>query len=176
MSDGGDIRPNPDPTRLTTEQSDRLREEVRREAEHLRELFSEQLKSIYSQLHERAERRQYEINTAKEAVANALAAQKELSNALARANELAIEKSDKGTTKEIEALKAMLAQTTTTTNDRLAVINSRIDRSEGGSATLVAVGAAALSLMAVLIAAYSAFHSPAAAVPYALAPTVAAPR
>ena len=178
--------PVPDPTLLTTEQLRRelsglreliearldgmdiaqglLKENVKLVAidtekmiKHLQELHDEKFESIQTQFRERDVRSDQDKIAATTAVNAALQAQKEAAASQNDSNAAAITKSEAATTKQIDGIAALIANVSKTTDDKLGVINGRLDRGEGKStgitattATMLAVGALMVSLGAVL--------------------------
>lgn len=149
---GGDIRPVPDPTILTTEQLRRelaslreilqarldgmdratalLSETVNRtptviqtEISHLRELMEEKFGSIAQQFRERDVRTEQAAKAGKEALDAALLAAKELVTQQNEANRGEAAKTEQNFTKQIDAQAA-----------RIDELKERIDRGEGSDA------------------------------------------
>jgi hypothetical protein len=84
-------------------------------------------------------------------------------------------KSETTTGDALRSLDSQLKTEIRATNDKVAMLASRQDRNEGSSASLIAIGSAALAVVALMIAGYSAFHStgvlPQPTVQYVPAPT-----
>jgi hypothetical protein len=92
---------------------------------HLKELHDQRFDSLQRQL-----------DDMKQAGANALAAalqaQKELAAAQDAANAAAINKSQAATDKQIDAIAELLKSGLNASNDKIAIINGRLDKGEGG--------------------------------------------
>jgi len=157
--------PIPDPTVLTTEQLRRelsglrelletriggmdkatelLKENVRlvsidtdKQLSHLKELHDEKFESIQTQFKERDVRSDQDKIAATTAVNAALQAQKEAAASQNSSNAAAITKSEGTTAKQIDAILALLASNTKNIDDKISVINGRLDRGEGGETRL----------------------------------------
>lgn len=152
--------PIPDPTALTTDQlrrelaglqelietrlhaMDRASEllhanftriptDTDRQVNHVRELHNERFVSIQKQFEERDIRARASEDAAKVAVNAALQAQKEMAAAQNESNAAAITKSEAATTKNIDGILALVNSISTAANDKIGVINGRLDRGEG---------------------------------------------
>ena len=123
-----------------------LDREVSRIVEMLKrseELAGEKFTGLGRQITERDLRTEQDKRTGETAIAAAFQAQKE-----------AAAKSEILTTKLIDGLQAVLAQSQRTMDDKIAVINARLDRGDGGDkahssnqATLFAIAALAVSII-----------------------------
>jgi hypothetical protein len=141
---------------------------------HLKELHDEKFEGIEKQFTERDVRSKAAETAAQVAVNAALQAQKEAAAAQNESNSAAITKSDAGTVKQIDGILALLASSNSALNDKIAVINGRLDRGEGGvnahstsQATIIAISAVILTLVIGGFTVLSGPHPP--------APTVANP-
>jgi len=149
---GGDVRPVPDPTVLTTEASVRLEAMIRAliasEITHQNALFDEKLEGARSQLSERmtgsvrqfAEKltkieAQFDMLSArtaeqkkdtKDALDAALAAQKEAVASQTASSEKSITKSETATIERIKAVETLLSASTRATDDKIDDIKSRV--------------------------------------------------
>jgi hypothetical protein len=177
--------PIPDPTTLTTDQLRRelaaLRDTVEtrldamdkaaqlfhenltrvptdtdKQISHLKELHEERFASIQTQFDERDVRSAASEDAAKVAVDAALQAQKEAAAAQNASNAAAITKSEAATVKQIDGILALLTSNSTALSDKIAVINGRLDRSEGvarnraaNTTTVIAVAAVIATLVGV---------------------------
>jgi hypothetical protein len=152
-----ELKPNPDPSLLTTEN-------LRREIGTLREMFEIEIRALekrfqdanvlYKERFEAADLRyqqRYDASdkalmaaslAAKEAVNAALAAAKEAvlaasisaEKAIAAQNEstgASILKSELSVTKQIDSIQTALGTSNKTLDDKIAVLNSRLDRGDG---------------------------------------------
>lgn len=178
--------PIPDPTALTTDQLRRelaaLRDTVDtrldamdkaaqlfhenltrvptdtdKQISHLKELHDEKFWSIQKQLDERDVRSVASEDAAKVAVNAALQAQKEAAAAQNASNAAAITKSEATTVKQIDGILAVLTSNSSALSDKIAVINGRLDRSEGvarnraaSTTTTIAVAAVIATLIGVI--------------------------
>ena len=139
--------------------------------DRFQELQSEKFASIQKQFNERDVRASSAEIAQKEAAAAlatssntavnaALQAQKEAAAAQNQANTAAITKSEIATGKEIDGIKALLANNTKSIDDKLTSINARLDRSEGkttGFTSNLATGLAATAVAVSLLAATGVF-------------------
>lgn len=107
---------------------------VDRQVGHLTELHDEKFISIQKQFIERDVRTDQSAVATKIAVDAALSAQKEAAAAQNESNAAAITKSEASTIKQMDGMLALLASNNTALNDKISVINARLDRGEGGSA------------------------------------------
>jgi hypothetical protein len=121
---------------------------------HLKELHDEKFEGIEKQFTERDVRSKAAETAAQVAVNAALQAQKEAAAAQNESNSAAITKSDAGTVKQIDGILALLASSNNALNDKIAVINGRLDRGEGGinshassQSTIIAISAVILTLV-----------------------------
>ena len=162
-TEGGDWRPVPDPTLLTTAQllrelgalrelietrldgMDRatalLSETVNRtptviqtEISHVRELTDERFAGIGKQFTERDVRTEQAAKAAKEALDAALLAAKELVSQQNEANAAAADKAEQSTIKQIDQIGIRIDTMQKALDDRLTELKERIDRGEGGAA------------------------------------------
>jgi hypothetical protein len=88
------------------------------------------------------------------AVGAALQAQKEAAGAQNESNSAAITKSESATVKQIDGILALLNSNASALNDKIAVINGRLDRGEGkqtGSASTIAMIIAGVAVMASVV-------------------------
>lgn len=126
----GDIRPVPDPTVLTTEASIRqeamIRNLIQTEIGHQRELFSEMLAEIKTQLRMLEARTAEQKKDTKDALDAALAAQKEAVASQTASSEKSITKSETATIERIKAVETLLSASTRATDDKIDDLKSRI--------------------------------------------------
>jgi uncharacterized protein (DUF342 family) len=148
MTDSQDIRPVPDPTVLTQEASTKLeamiRNLIKTEIEHQRELFDEKLDGISNQFSERLAtisekiagiglrldlldaRTAEQKSDTKAALDAALAAQKEAVAAQTESSDKSINKSETATTERIKAVETLLNASTRASDDKIDDLKSRI--------------------------------------------------
>lgn len=117
---------------LFQENLTRVPTDVQKEVGHLREFHDQMFADIHAQLKERSDRRKSEKKAAEDALAAALQAQKELALAQDTANAAAITKSQDATDKQVDGIKAMVDANFKSLDDKIAIINGRLDRGEGG--------------------------------------------
>lgn len=143
-------------TELFTENLSRVPTDTDKQVGHLKELHDERINSteraisnlaegIQKQFDERDIRSRASEQSAETAVNAALQAQKEAAG-----------KSEVSTVKQIDGLGALMASSNEAMNDKISAINSRLDRGDGKStgvtattATMLAVGALAVSVLGV---------------------------
>lgn len=144
----------------------RVPTEVQKEVGHLKALHEQRFDDFEAQLSERSDRRMSEKKAAEDALAAALQAQKELAAAQDSANAAAITKSQDATDKQVDAIKAMVGANFKSLDDKIAIINGRLDRGEAGpvavrernterrldSGLLIAIGSMLLAGVAVAVA------------------------
>ncbi len=127
---GGDIRPVPDPTLLTTEASIRLEAMLRNliasEISHQAELFIERFARIETQFHMLETRTAEQKKDTKDALDAALAAQKEAVASQTASSEKSITKSETATIERIKAVETLLSASTRATDDKIDDIKSRV--------------------------------------------------
>jgi hypothetical protein len=116
---------------LFQENLTRVPTEVQKEVGHLRQLAEQKFAEFHAILDERSDRRAVEKMAADAALSAALQAQKELATAQDTANLAALEKSQNATDKQIDSIKAMVVSGFKALDDKIAVINGRLDRGEG---------------------------------------------
>lgn len=100
------------------------------------------------------------VKTSSESITAALEAQKRLSEQTNASNNLAINKSEIATGKELEGIKTLLTSYNNTANDKIANINARLDRTEGratGFAANVGTGLSGIAVLISLLVAIGAF-------------------
>jgi hypothetical protein len=85
------------------------------------------------------------------AVGAALQAQKESANAMNESNAVAVAKAEATTVKQIDGILALLTSNTKNTDDKIAVINARLDRDEGANRGHNSSQTSLLAIMAVII-------------------------
>jgi hypothetical protein len=141
--------PSPDPTLLTTEQ-------LRAEVAHLKELMVEKFSGVQVQFRERDERTKEAAIATETAVNAALEAQKEAAG-----------KAEAASGKEFDAIKTLMASNTKSQDDKIAIINGRLDRGEGVSkgqdksqATNIALAAVIISLLGLGYAVFGSKTTP----------------
>jgi len=98
---------------------------------HLKELHNERFRSVEKQFVERDERSKAAEQAAQVAVGAALQAQKEAAIAQNQSNTSAIAKAESATVKQIDGILALLDSNTKAIDDKIVVINGRLDRGEG---------------------------------------------
>ncbi len=154
------VVPIPDPTELTTDQLRRelngLRElletrldaiderhallrahieaipvDIDRRILHLRELHDERFNFIQKQFIERDLRAQTRADAMQRNISDAMVAQKEASAAQFQSITAAITKSDASSVKQIDGLLTLVNSISTATNEKIGVINGRLDRGDG---------------------------------------------
>jgi hypothetical protein len=116
---------------LFTENLTRVPTETDKQVSHLKELHNEKFDSIQNQFVERDERTEQAAIATKIAVDAALQAQKEAAGAQNESNAAAISKSEVATAKQIDSIVALLNSNSNAINDKIAVLNGRLDRGEG---------------------------------------------
>jgi len=104
---------------------------------HLRALHEERFNSVQKQFDERDVRAKAAEDAAKVAVNAALQAQKEAAGAQNDSNAAAITKSEAATIKQIDGILALLASNTKAIDDKISVINGRLDRGEASGKQVV---------------------------------------
>ena len=133
---------SPDPTALTTAMGDRLRVELQRELQQLRDvmdthfasdakLYEQRFSAIQDQLSERDSRALSLSSLSSEAVSTALDAQKASVTAQNMSNSVAMAKSEAGAVKQLDGLNALLTSNVSALNDKIADLKSRLDQGEG---------------------------------------------
>lgn len=108
------------------------------------------------------------------AIAAAMAAAEKAVGENNKSFSASVAKSEATTGDALRSLDNQLKTEIRATNDKVSTIASRQDRNEGGSASLIAVGSAAVAAISLFIAGYAAFHtsfSPQPMVQYVPAPT-----
>jgi len=108
-------------TVLFQENLTRVPTDTDKQISHLKELHETRFQGLSTQISERDLRAEQDKRTQEAAVSAAFQAQKEAAG-----------KSEILTTKLIDGLQAVLAQSQRTTDDKIAVINARLDRGAGG--------------------------------------------
>jgi hypothetical protein len=109
---------------------------------------------IQKQFDERDVRSKAAELAAQVAVGAALQAQKEAAGAQNESNSAAITKSESATVKQIDGILALLSSNSNALNDKIAVINGRLDRGEGkqtGSSSTIAMIIAGVAVMASVV-------------------------
>lgn len=145
-------RPVPDPTLLTTEALNReiatIKELLSVEIKHRGDLTDTQFRNVDDRLEDLAARTEEQksdtkaavdaaLVAAEKAVAAALAAAKEAVSQQTEASERSIAKSETATSKQIDALGALLSTTNSATDDKFSDVKSRLDRIESAAVTQV---------------------------------------
>ena len=143
------------PTLLDREVS-RLQQVFNQHLAGMGNLFVEKFSGVQIQLKERDERAKTLSDLIKEstktlsdanekALSAALKTQLEAANSKSASDAIALDKSERSTTREIEALKALQINNATFVNDKITDINRRLDRGEGGQGGIAAAEALAMS-------------------------------
>ena len=130
MADTPSNVPIPDPSLLTTEQSDRLREEMQREIAHLKELVFEKFTAVGERFTERDVRSEREARDNKTAVDAAFAAQKEAAAAQNAANTTAIGKSEDATKEALVKLGEAGEASRQALSDRIDAVKESVSNVE----------------------------------------------
>jgi hypothetical protein len=132
-----DRRPVPDPTILTTEQLHReiaaLREFVLGEIRHVGAINDERFRAVEAQFEQHIERTKEQKTDTQQAVQSALTSAKELVAQRNDASELAIAKSERSISKQIDALASVLDTSNQAQVDRIEDLKARVTRIEGRS-------------------------------------------
>lgn len=110
---------------LFQENLTRVPTEVQKEVGHLKELHGQRFSSV-------EQRQETDKKAAEDALKVALQAQKELAGAQDTANAAAITKSQDATDKQVDGIKAMASAGFKSLDDKIAIINGRLDRGEAG--------------------------------------------
>lgn len=118
---------------LFQEDIKRVPTDVQKEVGHLKELHGQMFADLHGQLRERSDRRMAEKASAQDALDAALTSAKELAAVQDSTNATAIQKSQDNTEKQIDGLKVLVSSGIKTLDDKIAVINGRLDRGETGS-------------------------------------------
>jgi hypothetical protein len=127
---------------------------------------------IQKQFEERDVRSKAAELAAQVAVGAALQAQKEAAGAQNESNSAAITKSESATVKQIDGILALLSSNSNALNDKIAVINGRLDRGEGkdhGQTNTITMAIAIVAVIAAVAAAifsYSGNHPASSQQPY----------
>jgi hypothetical protein len=146
----------------------RVPTEVQKEVGNLKALHEQRFSDFENQLKERSDRRASEKKAADDALAAALAGQKELAASQDSANAAAISKSQDATDKQIDSIKALVGAGFKTVDEKIGLINSRLDRGEGSTGgvrdrnterrqdthLLVAIGSMLLAAVAIAFAVF----------------------
>ena len=113
-----------------------------------------QFTGVQLQFSERDVRSKASETAAQTGLTTALAAQKEQAAAYNDANAAAVTKSEAATVKQIDSILALLASNTKAIDEKIASINARLDRGEGGQAstrsnqaTNIAIGALVVTVI-----------------------------
>jgi hypothetical protein len=176
--------PVPDPTVLTTEQLtrwlqslrelletrigalsdrvdvhraelDRLPSEAGRLIGQTTELYNVKFEAIQQQFRERDVRATASEQAATVAVSAALQAQKEAAFAQNEATTASITKSELATVKQIDGILALLASNTKAIDEKIASINGRLDRGEGGDSRASSSQGTLFSVIGIIIAVFA---------------------
>ena len=141
-------------TELLNQNYQRVPTDTDKQISHLKGLHGEKFVGIQLQFHERDVRSAAAEDAAKVAVNAALQAQKEAAAAQNASNAMAIAKSETATLKQIDGILALLASNNTALNEKVAVINNRLDLKDGketghtaSSNTTVAIAMAAVAII-----------------------------
>lgn len=177
-ADIDDLKPRPDPSRLTTEQLLReisnLKEKFSDELRHLQEIHNLGLESVARRLEAIATRTLEQKTDTKEALYQALQAAKDAVTLQTESFAMATAKSETGTNKQIEALALAVQRLGEQFDEKIADIKSRLDKLEATKAAeassavdhrastssnmsqVMAIAAVASILVAIILAAVSA--------------------
>lgn len=147
---------------LLSENVNRVPSLLDREVLRIQNISDEKIGGIEKQFRERdirstaAETAQKESAAASSlaaqtAVNAALQAQKEAAAAQNESNAAAITKSEASTIKQMDGILALLASNNNALNDKIAVINGRLDRGEGGDKASTAHLATSIAIASVLV-------------------------
>jgi len=133
---GGDIRPIPDPTLLTTEASVRLEAMIRNliqtEITHQNDLFSEKFERIDMRFNMLDARTAEQKSDTKAALDAALAAQKEAVASQTASFKENITKSETAATERIKGVETLLATSSRATDDKISDLKDRVIAIEAG--------------------------------------------
>jgi hypothetical protein len=116
------------------------------------QLMDEKFTAVAQQFRERDIRSDQDKSASGTAISAALSSLKELIALQNTANSAAIGKSDASTIKQMDGIVALLASNNNALNDKISVINGRLDRGEGGNSAHSASTATMISIAAVAVA------------------------
>ena len=140
-----------------------------RETARLEKLFAERFDSVALQFRERDVRSDQDKFAASTAINAALSALKEMIALQNTANAAAITKSEASTIKQMDGILALLASNNNALNDKIAVINGRLDRGEGGdkahSSTTVTTIAIAAVIVSLFVGIFSIMNNRSSMIP-----------
>lgn len=161
-------------TSVFTENLQRVPTDVDKQVGNLRDLHEQKFIGVERQFVERDVRSAGAQTAAQLAVNAALSAQKEAAATQNDAAAAAISKSEIATAKQIDSILALMASNTRAIDDKIASINGRLDRGEGGQrqesssqSTIIAIAAVVVSLGIGLLAIFNE-RTPAASAPQLL--------
>ena len=154
-------------TELSNENFTRVPTDTDKQISHLKALHAEKFTGIQLQFHERDVRSAAAEDAAKVAVNAALQAQKEAAAAQNASNATAIAKSENATLKQIDGILALLGSNNIALNDKITVINGRLDRGEGKEtghtttiSSIIAISVAAAAIIGLAISFMGPSRSP----------------
>lgn len=139
------------------EDLNRIPTNLDREVNRITELFDEKLRSVQSDITTLRDFTQAMRETNKTRIDAEFAATKELTSSYNSANAAAVAKSESALTKEIDSLKSAIALASKGFEQQIDNLSDRLNRSEGMFAGGKGAGAAALSVLTVVILAGSLF-------------------
>jgi hypothetical protein len=134
----------------------RVPTDIDRQVTNLHAFFNERFASVARQFEQREQRYHASEEANKRAIDAALASQKEMAGAQNASNAAAIIKSEASVVKQIDSIMALMTTTTTSLNDKIGIINGRLDRTEGKSTGVSAIVAGGIAVVAVLISLFAA--------------------
>ena len=150
-----------------------------REVLRLEKLFAERFDSVALQFRERDVRSDQDKSAASTAINAALSALKEMIALQNTANAAAITKSEASTIKQMDGILQLLGSNNNALNDKIAVINGRLDRGEGGdrvhssnTVTVISIAAVVVSLFVGLFSIMNNHNSTTAGQPTVVSPAV----
>jgi type VI protein secretion system component VasK len=127
-------------TQLFQENLMRVPTDTDKQIAHLKSLHDEKFAAVSQQFKDRDIRSDQDKQVASTAVTAALQAQKDL---------IALQNSN--TTKQVDSILALLASTNTALNDKVGVINGRLDRGDGGHSAGAAYLTTGLAVAAIIV-------------------------
>jgi len=140
---------------------------------HLQDVTNEKFTRVETQFGEKEKRDMQAKLAADTGIAAAMAAAEKAVGENNRSFAAAVAKSEKNTEDALKSLDNQFKTEIRSMAEKLSDIGSRQARNDGSSATMMSIGAGAMAIMSLIIAAYAAFHigSPTPVISYAPAPT-----